>query len=397
MNEILVVIKNGSQINLTLSSLLFDQHGTPTGINYTSCNEWIEGVKVARKLNYTKILFLNSGTVFKDSIKFLRDICNYPHQGVIGHIVDPLDDKKFFYLHDQAFFIDISLINDDAFILGEFESPRPKRSDINMHDDYTPLWIAIENTNTQTWNGNRFGEKIIAKQIKNKRIVANWQKHFRENKLFLYDDDSKNRWLITQQSYIDQAENQLWIFNNEPIRIATEKILIAPASGLFWVINLLESPAEKILLVDISHVQLNFAQHLLKFWNGDNYGQFVFDYMKKHNIIHFNIDQPNLNDIERLKLKNPKVFISTVNDVFDKNIPVNFKSKWNNRQQEKIEFYHDDMIKFLPNYVETHDNVNIWKSNILNYKYTLLKNSSDELNRFTNIINNAKVIELHAR
>ena len=55
-----------------------------------------------------------------------------------------------------------------------------------------------------------------------------------------------------------------------------------------------------------------------------------------------------------------------------------------------------DMVKFLPAYTETvTTNFNLWVSNILDYKYTLINNNKQDYNRFTLSLNDAKLIRIY--
>jgi hypothetical protein len=75
----------------------------------------------------------------------------------------------------------------------------------------------------------------------------------------------------------------------------------------------------------------------------------------------------------------------------------NFVDCWQQARSEKqITFNLDDMVRFLPGYVESTDSdFNLWVSNILDYKYTLIKNTKQDYDRFTFALNNAKVKRIH--
>jgi hypothetical protein len=274
----------------------------------------------------------------------------------------------------------------------------PQRSDTNLHDDYTPLWLKSGAGETRVWNGSAFGERLLASQLE-RDIVVNWNNTFRNNKKFLYDEDVEQHWHAKQIEYTTLAESQLWVFNNEPIPMASKNRLITPASGLCWIKNLLTSPVTTIDLVDISSPQLELAKQLWNTWDGVNYGEFVFNFIKQNKVIHVNLDQQTMGDQDRIKLKSSKFFVETVNSIFDQQTVVidDFAKQWTEiKNTKQVTFTQEDMVKFLPRYVETvSDEFNLWMSNILDYKYTLIKNTSEDYTKFTSALGNAKVVRVY--
>jgi len=396
--DIVVIIKNGKLVNQTLSTVKFDRYGTPTNINLVICEGWREGFLKAKSLAGKFALFVDAGTVFLDIKKFLEQLAHYPHKGLIGHIVDPKDTTRFFNLDEQCFFLDLDLFHVDDFTIESFQAVLPQRSDTNLHDDYTPLWLKPGSGQWQSWPGTAFGEKLLSAQLA-RDIVVNWNNTFRDNKKFLYNETSTQNWYTEQLEYTALAESQLWVFNNEPIPLADKNRLITPASGLCWIKNLLTSPATIIDLIDISGPQLALAEQLWNTWDGINYGEFVFNFIKQNKIIHVNLDQPTMSDLDRIKLKSSKFFVETVNGIFSKQTTgiVDFAKQWTEiKNTKQVTFTQEDMVKFLPRYVETAtDEFNLWVSNILDYKYTLIKNTSEDYTKFTSALNNAKVVRVY--
>jgi hypothetical protein len=396
--DIVVIIKNGKLVNQTLSTVKFDRHGTPTNINLVICESWREGFLKAKSLNCKFALFVDAGTVFTDIKLFLEQLIQYPHKGLIGHIIDPKDTTRFFNLDEQCFFLDLDLFQKDDFTIESFQAAVPQRSDANLHDDYTPLWLKPGSGEVQSWSGTAFGEKLLSAQLA-RDIVVNWNNTLRDNKKFLYNETLAQSWYDEQLEYTTLAESQLWVFNNEPIPVADKNRLITPASGLCWIKNLLTSSLTTIDLVDISGPQLALAKHLWNTWDGINYGKFVFNFIKQNKIIHVNLDQSTLSDLDRIKLKSSKFFVETVNSIFDKQTTeiADFAKQWITvKNTKQVTFTQDDMVKFLPGYVETAtDKFNLWVSNILDYKYTLIKNTSEDYTKFTSALGNAKVLRIY--
>jgi hypothetical protein len=296
-----IVILKDKYFNFTYASIKFRQYGEPTDYPIIVCQTWQEGFEAVKKQNYTRVLFCHSGTVFKDIDDFLNKLDNYPHQGLIGDIIDPLVDDEFFSLHPQCFLLDIDKFSSDCFDDGEFETCGITRSDKNIHDNYTPLWISPNKTKIKKYQ-NKFGQKLIGTQLNNGRIVSNWHQKLRDNKVYLYRQELYEQWIDLQQKYIDLAETQLWITNNQKLFFADTNHLISPASGLYWIMSAVTQSLEKITLVDISKNQIELAQLLISQWNGTNYSEFVFDFIKKNKLTHLQFEKP-LSPIEQLQFQ----------------------------------------------------------------------------------------------
>lgn len=391
--NLLIIIKKDKFINQTLSTIKFNQFGETIDNEYIICNTWAEGFSKAKTLNYSHGLFVNGGTVFTNIDKFIEDLENYPHQGLIGHLIDPLQPDKFFYLDQQCFVLDLNKFDSTDFNIGDFESAPAERSDVNLHDNYTPLWLKQQTTNSIKWTGTEFGQQIIAKQLRS-GIAVNFNNKLRDNKKYLYTENEYDLWVYQQSEYTNIAESQLWIFNNETIPNADTNILLAPASGLCWIKNLVNDTVQQIDLVDISKIQMQLAKELWDHWDGIDYGTFVGDFMSTHSVIHFNLDQPTMTDMYRLKLKSRKFLIEQINQIFQKYInQIDFPQKWQDaKKHKKIKFHYADLIKFLPNYVaDATQEFNLWSSNILDYKYTLVKNLNSDYEKFNQALRDPKV------
>ena len=378
--KLAIIVKTGPKLNWSLSTIKFNKFGVPTNYEIFICDNWVDGFNNAKQKNYKFGLFVKSGTVFTDLQEFISLIENYPHQGLIGHLIESNND---YGLDEQCFFLDLEKFQSDNFDFKEQITSKVFRSEENIHDDYTPLWLSSTNNQTHAWTGKLFGQGLLARQLET-GIAVNWKGKFRDLKHYLYDGSADQEWLNNQVEYIKQAESQLWVFNNESMPIISNPNAIIPASGLCWIKNIIQDTSQTINLVDISEVQLDFAKSLWETWTGENYGQYTYDYIKQHELVHVNLDQPLMSDIDRLKLKSSKFFITEVNNIFERQLhdTVNFSTKWNQAKNTKtVNFYHADLVKFLPEY-DAVDKTDIWVTNILEYKYTMIKNSKEEYDKF---------------
>jgi hypothetical protein len=370
----LIAIKNGPWVNLSLASVKFDKNGTRNNLDVIVVDDWRE----IFDQNKRHVLCVGDRTVFMDIETFLEKLKNYPNQGLIGHIVDPMDGTPF-YLHEQCFYLDLDHFDLTDFDTIDMEFPRPRRSDQNIHHDYTPLWLLPGKEKNIRYISNQFGAGLIQRQLQRGKIVSNWDKKIRELKRYLYTDDLLDDWITQQQDYLELAEKQFWILNNEVIRTLDCKTLISPASGLCWINNLLQESTTEVLLVDISRTQCHFAQHLIDHWDGRNYGGFVYDYLVANKIFHFNLEDPTVDQKEKIRLIATKEIIDKVNDVFGKYFDDSFPDRWTSARNKSISIYNQDIVEFLKDRELSESKV--WISNILDYKYTLLKNDYQSIRR----------------
>lgn len=372
MENFVFVIIGTKEKNLTYSSIKFSYYGEENNLNILLADSHLQGYEKAKKNNYNYAFLVQSGTVFTDVNNFIKTINNYPHNGLIGHIVDPKHPTKYYYLDKQCLFLDLNEFEYCDFIETDFQSLIPIRSKTNIHHDYTPLWLKAGDK-IQDYKYENFGNKLISKQINRQKIVVNFNQKLRSYKKFLYTEQDKTIYLESQQGYIDIAESQLWIFNNERYTIHNvNKNLICPGSGLYWILHLINDNLESINIVDISKIQIQFAKKLLENWDGKNYGEFVFNFIKENNIKHFNLHLKSISKIERLRLHKKEYFVKTVNDIFLSELKfykvTNFIKKWKQKKHTKVFFFNENILNFKFNGPS-----DVWMSNILNYKYNYIK------------------------
>lgn len=377
-----IVIRKRKYFNYSYSSVRWDRWGSRTGYKVITCDTWKEGFIAARAQDEKLVLFIDSGTVFYDIEEFVEKLERYPHQGLVGHIIDPLDRSKFYSLHEQCFMVDITQFDDQMFDDGPYLCPEVERSSINIHDDYTPLWLKRKSEKNQPMLQEKFGQKLLAHQLSQNRIVSNWHQKLRDNKIYLYRDEIKDTWFSAQEPYINLAENHLWILNNQEIFPADTKHLVSPASGLFWLLN---TDSEIIDLVDISRPQLNLVKALIDRWDGKDYGAFLHDFVMKNKIRHLQFDVHTMSDKDKIKLiSDRQKFCSYLNDRFTKlldnfGIPMTeFQKRWECIRDKKISLHNENMVTWLTN-ADLSKDTTVWLSNTLEYKYTWLKSTHDEI------------------
>jgi hypothetical protein len=372
-----VIVKRGPALNQTLSGIKFDKFGNTTAQEIYICDEWVDGFCWAQENHHTCALFVNSGTIILDWPKFQTLINAYPHKGLIAHLI--WYPSQLLYFDQQCWFMNIQNFELTNFSETRTKHPAPIRSDQNLHDDYTPLWVKPSPTKEIEYTTTDFSQGLIARQLLNNQPIVNWNNAARDLKFFLYDSPLD---LTKFQEYNNIAENQLWVFNNEPIVVVNQSKLVSPGSGLSWILNIVAPATTEIQIVDISHVQIKFCQTVWDNWNGDKYGEFVWNFITSHDLCHYELDNPKLTSLERLKLKGHTKFVEYVNTTFDSIVSKDFKNLWSLAKKTKtVNFCNDNLVNWvINNEINKYDH--IWCSNILDYKWTLLHTTVEQYTKF---------------
>jgi len=184
------------------------------------------------------------------------------------------------------------------------------------------------------------------------------------------------------KDYNEMIENTLWIFNNEQFKeISKEKILMT-GGGIAWLWQASLASCKEILICDISKVQVKFLTKLLEEWDGENYGEFVYNFIIKNKIIHFhlNLQEQQDKEVNRLELLRDKSFFcKSINDNFiflskKYSNNINFKEQFN-LIKNKITIKNCNIFDELKNF-NIHQ-INL--SNTTNFKYNFCNNHINKL------------------
>ena len=227
------------------------------------------------------------------------------HTGVWKNI----SDINFYTLHEQYLVLKKDIIKKivESGIkfyteLQSFESynwPKIKRSEDNVHDDYTPVWISLDDSSDKMYikKINKFGvlEKLIEFCINENHKIQNISNELRELKKYTYhvqDTESFIKWfdadiktLRENKKTIDRSHyefltymkghtNAGWLCNSQRLRVKNLNFdcLISPSPGIIpWqalAMNNYEGSVE-VHFMDISKSTIDFAKWFLK--NYSNY------------------------------------------------------------------------------------------------------------------------------
>lgn len=382
-----VIVLKGPELNATLASVEYGHWGQKTNQPIIICNSWQEGFEQAKNDKCKLVLFVRSGTIFLDWDNWISLLRNYPHQGLVAHLI--WHPTQLPYIDDQCWLVDLSKFDLSDLNNTEIKSRNPIRSDQNLHDNYTPLWIKTGDQ-TITYTSTHFGQGLIAKQLNNNKVISNWTPQARDLKFFCYPNiDVQDKIYKTFSDYLTLAENQLWVFNNEQFSITNKTKLVTPGSGLHWMFNIIQSHVTQVDIVDISKIQIAFCNKLWTQWDGVNYGEFSWNFIQDQKLTHYEIDQANLSDLDRLMLKKPSRFIEYTNCKFDQSLLnhgiEDFADKWQQaKQYKKLTIFNDNLVHWI--LAHPTEKNNLWISNILDYKWTKLNTSSADCEKFKQLI-----------
>jgi len=366
-----VIVRQGKNLNLTLSSILYDKFGDPTKQDIYICDDWADGFAYAKK-NYTHALFVDHGTVFTDWKQWLTFLRQYPHKGLVAHIIE--NKPQQVYLDQQCWLMELKNFDADDLDPAIREFPTPVSSKQHIHDNYTPLYVT-PGTKLIKQEQTQFGQGLIAKQLNSKLPIMNWNLTARSLKHYAYDD-SNGSILNLFDEYRAVAEHQLWVLNNEPVIVQGVANSCMPGSGLFWIMNIIDPLTRNLTLVDISVTQTNFCKYLWNQWAGKNYGQVAWQFIINNHVKHVQLDNAQLTSKEKIQLILQKnKFIEYVNQQFSETLKKlnveDFPTAWQQaKKRVNLEVVNDNLITWLLATDKQFDKV--WYSNILDYKWTLL-------------------------
>lgn len=166
---------------------------------------------------------------------------------------------------------------------------------------------------------------------------------------------------INFSDYYNMIENTLWIFNNEMIKLKTDVHMTG--GGVNWMFQ-----KGNVNIFDISKVQVKFIKSLLADWNGENYGEFVYNFIIRNKVIHFHVNLSEIQNSNKGLISNKNEFIKKINENFDM-LKKKYDPDWKWNSDKNVQVHNGNLITELPN-------VYLGKalvSNIFDFKYYFAK------------------------
>lgn len=247
--------------------------------------------------DYTHAVVLSTGTEFINGDEFFHEVEKEVYSGreffLWGHIPDR--DDGYYELHEQCYIINLKTYKElGCPVVGKFEyySPHtqiaPRRSDENIHDDYTPIWVVYGDTEKQ-YKHKWHGWNILSVAFANKKFVKPFANRFRDNKRYYYPNYEpafiksctylygKNEVAAQTLFYPYNTETLAEVVCQNPLRQ-----LVIQASGLQFIDYLMLHGFDEntvVRFVDYNLFALECMEHIVTKWNGTKYLDFVNQYV----------------------------------------------------------------------------------------------------------------------
>lgn len=234
---------------------------------YQSQNEDIVLREVAN-LNYTHAVVFSTGTEFINGTKFFEIVEDLTNRDflVAGHI---LDRKEAYYeLHNQCYIINLKeytrlghpLIGEQE--LGSTHTQLlPIRTEINYHDDYTPIEVTHGNI-LKDYNHKMHGWNILRTAFDNQLPVLTFDDTIRQHKKHFYPENQKEflkhiAWAYQRFNYC--ATTFVHTHSTDTVHPSANNFeqIITPASGAWFVDKISTNPTH-IIFYDYNQLALNY-------------------------------------------------------------------------------------------------------------------------------------------
>jgi hypothetical protein len=246
--------------------------------------------------DYSYAVVLSTGTEFLNGDEFFHEVEKvvYSNQDffLIGHIPDR--DDGYYELHEQCYIINLNTYEDLEYPkVGQIAyysthiQVQPKRSDENIHDDYTPVWVTPGDTE-KTYKHKWHGWNILSVAFANRKQVIPFPEQFRKNKKFYYPNYEPA--FINACTYLygkNQVATQTLFYPYNTEQIVDIKFkgpvrqLVIQASGLQFVDYLLTygyTSETTVRFVDYNLFALECMKEIVTRWDGNDYIEFVKGY-----------------------------------------------------------------------------------------------------------------------
>ena len=168
------------------------------------------------------------------------------------------------------------------------------------------------------------------------------------------------------KEYYEMIENTLWIFNNEKLKIKEDVYMTG--AGVNWMFQ-----KGQVNVYDISKVQVKFIKSLLADWDGNDYGQRVYNFIKDNNLMHFHVNLNEKVDPNKILFIHKEKFITAINNNFEM-LKQKYAPDWT-WNPNNVHVYNANLIDVLPNVYLGKTNL----SNIFNFKYYFAKLYTDDV------------------
>lgn len=205
--------------------------------------------------------FIN-GTAFFDNVKTLiqKDFL------VAGHVLDR--GAAYYELHLQCYVVNLKkYLALGCPVVGQQELDSthiqvvPKRSTENIHDDYTPLWVARGDYVRDEYQHKCHGWNIISTAFANQENVVIFGNSIRDNKIHFYPESPRdfNKQLGWAYHRLNYCQSEfVHTSNTEEIHLPVKQYqqVVTPASGT-WFLDYVTDDAT-VVIYDYNQASLDY-------------------------------------------------------------------------------------------------------------------------------------------
>lgn len=235
--------------------------------------QWIEEDALLRHAcnkGHKWAVVFSTGTEFINGAAFFDAVQSMIKKDffIAGHVLDRSD--AYYELHHQCYIINLEKYKElDRPVVGEqelgskHEQYIPKRSNNNIHDDYTPLTVSYVNYTRAEYQHRCHGWNILSKAFDNKETVLIFNETIRSNKKHFYPESPKDfyknlSWAYYRLNYCHTTF--VHTSNTETIDLPVRqyKQIVTPASGV-WFADYL-APGTNVIMYDYNKASLDYWQ-----------------------------------------------------------------------------------------------------------------------------------------
>lgn len=220
-------------------------------------------------LGYACAVVLSTGTEFINGDDFFDLVKNLSDTDffLIGHILDRGD--AYYELHHQCYVINLKIYKDlDKPIIGKpqlgekHQQIKPIRSEENIHDDYTPIWIK-SGTSSKEYSHKLHGWNIISAALKSNFDIEPFDNEFRNSKKYYYPENQEE--FLKQLSWAHARERFcssgfVHKQNTEIVEILDRdfECIITPASGTWFLPYIATDRPVEVIYYDYNDSALEY-------------------------------------------------------------------------------------------------------------------------------------------
>jgi len=188
--------------------------------------------------NYRVAVIISPGTEFICGDNFFKSIPE--NFTLIGHILDT--GEGYYMLHHQCYVLNLEIFNliGKPFVgqqeyFNPFSAAKPIRSEENIHDDYTPLWLK-PGYELFNYRHKFHGWNLIKTILEKGLIIESFCEEQRKSKHYLYQEANTSDWIYKRYNYCLTDHVYKTNTGQDILSILEFPVgdLIIPAAGLNW-------------------------------------------------------------------------------------------------------------------------------------------------------------------